>query len=182
MLFKRTFFGGLVMNRLPYFTVLALFIGVGFLSGCQEGSISGGYIDPALVVPTENIRSEDVYVAEATAHIEAQITRVAGRVKRALNNCCHNATGHVDIVVVADDGAVLDAVSVLFSPRNISKTGKKSARFKVDLPYAVPEGAVLRLKYHDSLDAVDKEAYAGAMFQCEQNMAVPEQETAVLLP
>ncbi len=170
------------MSRLPYFTVLALFIVVGFLSGCQEGSISGGYVDPALVVPTEKIPSEYVYVAVAAAHIEGRITRVVGRVKRALNNCCRNATGHVDIVVVADDGAVLDAVSVLFRPRNISKTGKKSAKFKADLPYAVPEGTVLRLRYHDSLDAADKEAYADALFQCEQNTAVPEEHTAVLLP
>ncbi|MCK5175331.1 MAG: hypothetical protein KAJ07_05360 [Planctomycetes bacterium] len=170
------------MSRLPYFTVLALFIVVGFLSGCQEGSISGGYVDPALVVPTEKIPSEDVYVAEAAAHIDGQITRVVGRVKRALNNCCHNATGHVDIVVVADDGIVLDAISVLFSPRNISKTGKMSAKFKADLPYAVPEGTVIRLRYHDSLHAVDKDAYAGSLFHCEQNMAVPEEHTAVVLP
>jgi hypothetical protein len=170
------------MNRLPYFTVVALLIVVGFLTGCQEGTISGGYVDPSLVVPTENIRSEYVYVAEAIAYIDGQTTAVSGRVKRALNNCCHNATGHVDIVVVAEDGAVLDTVSTLFSPRNISKTGKKSAKFTASLPYAVPEGTVLRLKYHDSLDAVDKAAYAGALFQCEQNMAIPEQQTAVLLP
>ena len=170
------------MNRLPYFTVLALLIIVGFLSGCQEDKISGGYVDPSLVVPVEKIRSADVYVSEAAAYIDGLTTKVVGRVKRALNNCCHNATGHVDIVVVADDGVVLDTVSVLFRPRNISKTGKKTAFFTASLPYAVPEGAVLRLRYHDSLDAVDKKAYAGALFQCEQNMAAPEVETAIVLP
>ena len=169
------------MNRLPYLTVL-LFIVVGFLSGCQKDTATGRYVDPSLAVDVENIRSEYVYVAESAAHIDADTTKVAGRVKRALNNCCHNATGHVDIVVVAEDGVVLDTVSTLFKPRNISKTGNKTAKFSAELPYAVPEGAVLRLKYHDSLDAVDKKAYAGALFQCEHNMAVPEEQTAVLLP
>lgn len=73
---------------------------------------------------------------------------ICGKVKRAAYNCCDAARGHVDITVVGPDGAIVDLVSVPYSPRNIPKVRSRSSRFTARLPYVVPEDVPLRIAYH----------------------------------
>jgi len=103
----------------------------------------------------DRVPSAEVLVSEVHAYEEGDALIVYGKVKRAPANCCDAARGHLDVVVVGPDGAVLDAVSLVYSPRNIPKVRTRSSRFATRLPYAVPAGTTLRLAYHDDHNLIE---------------------------
>jgi len=96
----------------------------------------------------ERMPSESVLVSEVHAVRDGNGMWIYGRVKRAADNCCDTAKGHVDITVVGPEGETVDVVSVRYSPRNIPKNRSRSSRFRTRLPYVVPSDFPLRISYH----------------------------------
>lgn len=151
--------------KFPSFIIVAgLAITAVLVSGCATGTISTGKIS----------NSEDVFINAAYTYEDGDELVICGRVKRGYQNCCDSARGHVDIALLAPDGFVIDAFSTLYSPHNIPKVRSRSSRFKVRRPYLPPDGLIIRMAYHSDLEAADSAAYAGGVFDCEQNKATPQ--------
>lgn len=115
------------------------------LSSCAAINIQRGGQTSVLFDQTP---SEDVFVSQVRSYSDGVSLVIYGQVKRTPTNCCDAARGHLDMVVVGPDGSVLDAVTLLYSPRNIPKVRTRSARFSTRLPYTVPAGTTLRIAYH----------------------------------
>lgn len=146
--------------KFPNFIILAgLVITAVLISGCATGKIS---------------HAEDVFIYKADIYEDGDELVIRGQVKRGYRNCCESARGHIDIALLAPDGFVIDAFSILYSPHNIPKRGSRSSRFKVQRPYLPPDGLTIRIAYHSGLKAADSAAYAGSTFDCEKNMAIPQ--------
>ena len=118
--------------------------------------------------------TEDVFVNNVYTYEEGDELVILGHVKRSLQNCCDSARGHVDIALLTPDGTVIDSFSTLYSPSNIPKVRSRSSSFKVRRPYLPPDGIIIRMAYHSSLEGADSAFYAGDVFKCEQNKATPQ--------
>ncbi len=141
------------------------------ISGCATTSVDQVNDAPVLL---ERMPSEDVMVSEVRAVEDEDGLVIHGKVKRTARNCCDSARGHVDIAVVGPDGAIVDMVSVPYSPRNIPKARSRSSRFTARLPYKVPEDVPLRITYHN-----DREHAASATgltndLICKHNLTTPD--------
>lgn len=115
------------------------------------------------------VQSAEVLVSEVHAYQDGDALVVYGKVKRTAANCCEAAHGHLDMAVMTPDGSVLDAVSLVYSPRNIPKVRTRSSRFVTRLPYAVPAGTTLRLAYHDDRNLIE---VGGNSFACRHSAAL----------
>ncbi len=144
------------------------------ISGCATSNLN--CTNEASVL-FERIPSEDVLISEVHAYEDEDELVIYGKVKRTADNCCDATRGHVDIAVVAPDGLVLDVISVLYSPRNIPKVRSRSSHFMARLPYTVLQGFVLRITYHTSLEVSNSITHTGSTFVCEQNIAIPDEES-----
>jgi hypothetical protein len=159
--------------------LLDFLIGIGLLTatvlffGCTTNRIN--YINEASVL-FERALSEDVHISEVYAYENGDELIVRGTVKRSPQYCCDPARGHVDIAVLGSDGLVLDMISTLYSPRNIPKVRSRSSHFTVQLPYTLPDGVTVRVAYHNSVEVAGSAIYAGDMFVCEENIAIPDEE------
>ncbi len=159
----------MMMGRFSGFlAVMILVTAVVFISGCATNNVN--YTNEASVL-FERVPSEDVLISEVHAYEDGDELVIYGKVKRAANNCCDYARGHVEIAVLAPDGLVIDIVNVLYSPRNIPKVRSRTSRFITRLPYMVPEDMILRITYHDSMEIAASTAYVEDQFLSEQNMA-----------
>jgi hypothetical protein len=118
--------------------------------------------------------TEDVFINKVYTYEEGDELVILGHVKRSLQNCCDSARGHVDIALLAHDGTVIDSFSTLYSPSNIPKVRSRSSSFKVRRPYLPPDGVIIRMAYHNSLEGADSALYVGDIFHCEQNRATPQ--------
>jgi len=146
------------LSRLIPPTMLMLAAAV--ISGCARAHIDHPKApSPPKRTPfkLEHMPSESVLVSEVHAVRDGDGMLVYGKVKRAADNCCDAARGHVNITVVGPDGDILDVVSVRYSPRNIPKTRSRSSRFSTRLPYVVPSDFPLRISYHSD----DEDAFYG---------------------
>ena len=136
------------------------------VSGCA--SINFNHRSDASVL-FEQTPSADVFVSEVHSYEDGDTLVVYGKLKRTAANCCDAARGHLDMAVVGPDGSILDAVSLLYSPRNIPKVRTRSARFTTRLPYTVPDGTILRMAYHNDHDVVKVD---GNTFVCRNSAAL----------
>jgi hypothetical protein len=118
--------------------------------------------------------TEDVFITKVYTYEEDGELVILGQVKRSLQNCCDSARGHVDIALLTPDGTVIDSFSTLYSPSNIPKVRSRSSSFKVRRPYLPPDGIIIRMAYHSSLEGADSALFAGDVFQCEHNKATPQ--------
>jgi len=98
----------------------------------------------------ERMPSESVLVSEVHAVRDGDGMLIYDRVKRAADNCCDAARGHVNITVVGPDGQIVDVVSVRYSPRNIPRNRSRSSRFSARLPYVVCGDFPVRISYHSN--------------------------------
>lgn len=137
------------------------------LSGCATVNTNSRHEASVLF---ERMPSADVLVSEIHAYEDGDTLVVYGKLKRTAANCCDAVRGHLDMVVVGPDGAVLDAVSLAYSPRNIPKVRTRSARFTTRLSYTVAPGATLRMAYHDDHDVAEVGAKT---FVCRHSAAMP---------
>ncbi len=136
------------------------------ISGCATVNTNGRHEASVLF---DQVPSADVLVSEVHAYEDGDTLVVCGKVKRTAANCCNAARGHLDITVVGPDGSLLDAVSLVYSPRNIPKTRTRSSRFTTRLPYTVPAGAILRLAYHNNRDVIEA---GNNTFACRHSAAL----------
>ena len=137
------------LSRLLPSTILILAAVV--ISGCTTADIDHPKApSPRKRTPfrLERMPSESVLVSEVHAVMDGDGMLIYGKVKRAANNCCDTARGHVKITIVGPDGEIVDVVSVRYSPRNIPKNRSRSSRFSARLPYVVPSDFPLRISYH----------------------------------
>jgi hypothetical protein len=118
--------------------------------------------------------SDDVFISQAYTYEENGELVIFGKIKRGYQNCCDSARGHVDIALLTSDGTIIDSFSTLYFPGNIPKVRSRSSSFKVRRPYLPPDGIIIRMAYHDSLEGADSALYAGDVFQCEHNKATPQ--------
>ena len=163
----------MMMSKLSGFLpVIVLVITAVFVSGCATSNVN--YTNEASVL-FERMRSEDVLISDVHAYEDGDELVIYGKVKRAADNCCDSARGHVDIAIVAPDGMVTEVINVSYSPRNIPKVRSRTSRFMTRLPYTLPEDITLRITYHNSLEVAASTAHASGKFLCEQNMAVHNQ-------
>ena len=148
-------------------TGVILVIAAVVISGCATSNVN--YSNEALVL-FERMPSEDVLISDVHAYEDGDELVIYGKVKRAADNCCDAARGHVDIAIVAPDGLVIDVINVLYSPRNIPKVRSRTSRFMTRLPYTLPEDITLRITYHDNLEVAASSTNDRDKFLCEQNM------------
>lgn len=147
--------------RLLYFIVgIGMMITAVLISGCATGEFSHA--------------TEDVFISKAYTYEDGDELVILGHVKRSLQNCCDSARGHVDIALLNRDGTVIDSFSTLYSPSNIPKVRSRSSSFKVRRPYLPPDGVIIRMAYHNSLEGADSALYVGDVFDCKQNKATPQ--------
>ena len=137
------------LSRLVPPTIITLVAVV--ISGCATADID----HPKAPTPPkrtpfklERMPSESVLVSEVRAVRDGDGMLIYGKVKRAADNCCDAARGHVKITVVGPDGEIVDVFSVRYSPRNIPKNRNRSSRFSARLPYVVPSDFPVRISYH----------------------------------
>lgn len=148
-------------NRFLCFIIgVAVVIASLLISGCATGQFSN--------------TTEDVFISKAYTYEDGDELVILGYVKRSFQNCCDSARGHVDIALLTQDGTVIDAFSTLYSPTNIPKVRSRSSSFKVRRPYLPPDGIIIRMAYHNSLEGADSALYAGDVFDCGQNKATPQ--------
>ena len=140
------------------------------ISGCATTNVDR--VSDASVL-FERMPSEDVVVSEVRAVEDADGLVIHGKVKRTARNCCDSARGHVDIAVVGPDGAIVDMLSVPYSPRNIPKGKTRSARFTARLPYKIPEDVPLRITYHNDREHAVSAVELPDALVCKNNMATP---------
>ena len=140
---------GMIRNFSRLFIGMSLTLATILFSGCAISNLNYTNEVPVLF---ERIPSEDVLVSEVHAYEDGDELVIYGKVKRAADNCCDAARGHVEIAVVAPDGLVLDVIRVLYSPRNIPKVRSRSSHFVTRIPYILPEGVILRITYHSSTE------------------------------
>jgi len=141
-------------------------------SGCASGNARYSSEVP---VPFECVPDENVSICDVHAYEEGNTLVIPGKVKRSARNCCDATRGHVDIALVADDGMILDIISVAYSPRNIPRAGTRSSHFTAKLPYTLPEDVHLRLRYHCSEDTAAM-AKGTETLMCRQNIAAAQGE------
>ena len=165
--------GKRVMTNKLLLTGVFLVISTIWVTGCATNNVN--YTNEAPVL-FERVPSEDVLISDVHAYEDGDELVIYGKVKRAANNCCDAARGHVDIAVIAPDGLVIDLVNVLYSPRNIPKVRSRTSRFITRLPYTPPEDITLRITYHDSIEIAALTTYVEGKFLCEQNMAAHKEE------
>ena len=152
---------GTMNYRYLHFIVVGIMIAAVLVPGCVTGDFS-------------HTTTEDVFINKAYIYEEGNEIVILGHVKRSLQNCCDSARGHVDIALLAHDGTVIDSFSILYSPSNIPKVRSRSSSFKVRRPYLPPDGVIIRMAYHNSLEGADSALYAGDVFDCGQNKATPQ--------
>ncbi len=146
---------------LYYIVVVGIMIAAVLVPGCVTGEFSYA-------------TTEDVFINKAYIYEDGDEIVILGHVKRSYQNCCDSARGHVDIALLAHDGTVIDSFSTLYSPINIPKVRSRSSSFKVRRPYLPPDGVIIRMAYHNSLEGADTAVYVGDVFDCEQNKATPQ--------
>ena len=152
---------GTMNYRFLYFIVGAgMMMAAVLVPGCATGEFSH--------------TTEDVFISKAYTYEDGDELVILGYVKRSYQNCCDSARGHVDIALLAQDGTVIDSFSTLYSPSNIPKVRSRSSSFKVRRPYLPPDGVIIRMAYHNSLEGADSALYAGDVFDCGQNKATPQ--------
>lgn len=142
----------MIIRTYPCFVSAILVLAAAItVSGCATIDFHHGSQASVLF---EQTPSQDVFISDVHSYRDGDSLVVYGKVKRTPTNCCDAARGHLDIAVIGPDGSILDAVSVLYSPRNIPKVRTRSARFETRLPYTVPAGTTLRIAYHKNNDIV----------------------------
>ena len=120
--------------------IIVLMMAAVLMSGCATGEFS---------------HNEDVFISDAYTYEDGGELVILGHVKRSYKNCCDSARGHVDIALLTSDGTVIDSFSTLYSPSNIPKVRSRSSSFKVRRPYLPPDGIIIRMAYHNSLEGAD---------------------------
>lgn len=98
--------------------------------------------------PLELMPSRHAYVKTGDIYMDSGEFVIEGKVKRSVKSCCTPITGHVDMMVIAGDGSIIDMVTVAISPANIPKTAARQSSYKVKLAYLPPEGATIRARFH----------------------------------
>jgi len=161
--------GNTVMTRAFRSSLLAVLLSAAAfaVSGCATVDINHRHEASVLF---ERVPSVDVFVSEVHSYEDGDTLVVYGKVKRTAANCCDAVRGHLDMVVVRPDGSVLDALSLVYSPRNIPKVRTRSSRFTTRLPYTVPAGTTLRIAYHNDRNVVE---VSGDTFVCRHSAAMP---------
>ena len=161
-------------NFSKFLFVTGLRLATILISGCATTNVDR--VSDASVL-FERMPSEDVVVSEVRAVEDADGLVIHGKVKRTARNCCDSARGHVDIAVVGPDGAIVDMITVPYSPRNIPKGKTRSARFTARLPYKIPEDVPLRITYHNDREhAVSATGRTNDLI-CKNNLTPPDSES-----
>jgi hypothetical protein len=129
-------------------------------------------VDQVINLP-ENAKA---YVTKLTKNQQGEELLISGKVNRAYHYCCDKTHGHIDIAILDAEGFVIDAISTLFSPRNIPKAKARTSKFKVALPLLLPEGSTIRAVYHEGIYHLNS---GEDTFQCDLNQAIPELQASL---
>jgi hypothetical protein len=113
--------------------------------------------------------SSKEYVSRVYVYQEGNEMVVAGGVKTRRFAVLANG-GHVDVVVIAPDGALIDQRSISHSP--FRRKGNPEPSFKTRIPLVPQPGTTVRLAYHHPSQAMVANA-----FDCGQNAAAPKAGT-----
>jgi hypothetical protein len=138
--------------------------------GCTE--VQTGNLS-SVAVSHENLPLEDIQVFNLDCSQADDELVVSGRIRRSCNFCRDDVRGHVDIVLLDAEGAVLGAASAFYHPRSIPKGGLRYSSFSTRLKMTLPEGAVIRTAYHEYPESSD----GTKTFQCQNNRAAPQTAT-----
>ena len=98
--------------------------------------------------PVELLPSQHAYVKASAGYEKNGVLVIEGKVRRSVKACCSPITGHVDIMIADDGGAILDIVTAPISPGNIPTMAARQSSFKLELPYMPPPGSTIRAKFH----------------------------------
>jgi len=139
---------------------------------CGCGEVQTADIS-SVAVSHENLPLEDIQVFNVDCRQDGEELVVSGRVRRSCNFCCDDVRGHVDLVLLDAEGAVLGSASAFYRPRSIPKSGSRYSSFSTRLKMTLPEGAVIRTAYHEYPESAE----GVKTFQCQGNRAIPNTTT-----
>ena len=132
------------MNSRIYW-VISLTIGsMVCLPGCAQNRVS---LVSDNKVSVERASTRHVYFPWVDVCRENGTSLVSGTIRqRQLHR--HPMSGHIDVLLIAPDGRVIEQSQAAIHPHRHSRRGPKEAHFKVRLKTAPPSGAVVRVKHH----------------------------------
>ena len=140
------------------------------VSGCTEVQTGN---QKSVPVKHENLLLKDIQVRNVECRQEGDELVVTGQVRRTCNFCYDDVRGHVDMVFIGPDGAVLGSASAFYHPRSIPKNGPRYSTFSTRLKMTLAQGAVIRTAYHDFPESADRDK----PFHCKGNKAAPQTVT-----
>lgn len=129
-------------------------VGLLFLTVIVAVSVSGCYtleerrVRKKPSYPVELLPSQHAYVKAGAGYEKNGILVIEGKVKRSVKACCNPVSGHVDLLIAAKGGEIIDIFTAPISPGNIPTMASRQSSFKVKLPYMLPPGAIIRAKFH----------------------------------
>lgn len=119
--------------------------------------------------PVELLPSQHAYVKVGTGYENDGTFVIEGKVRRSVKACCSPVSGHVDVMIASENGAILDIVTAPISPGNIPTIASRQSSFRVKLPYIPPPGSSIRAKFHGKkfLSGSSKKTV-----DCQENMTI----------
>lgn len=116
-----------------------------FALGCAQNRVS---LVASNTVSVEQKSTDHVYFPWIDVFQEDGTATVKGTIRQRRMHR-HPMSGHIDVLLIAPDGQVIEQAQVTIRPRRLSLRGPKEAHFEVPLSIVPPEGAVVRVQYHN---------------------------------
>jgi hypothetical protein len=119
-------------------------VGITIMMACGCASNRIDLVDNGMVT-VETIDSKPVSVSRASVYQDGADLVISGTVKRQYHTVIADR-GHIDIIVLAPDGAALTRMCGHYKPRLSRK--KRAAHFTARLPLPLQRGSVVRIVHH----------------------------------
>ncbi|MCP4646808.1 MAG: hypothetical protein GY852_03615 [bacterium] len=122
------------------------------------------YINKDVDAGIELVSSESHEFSYVRAYNDGDEFVLYGKVDHLHTYCL--TEGHVDLTIQNAAGVELESTSLPIVKKGNRRKGWSGAHFRARLSQALPEGAKLKLMFHDP------ECFTGATFDCGRNIAV----------
>ncbi len=116
-----------------------------FVLGCAQNRVS---LVDADKVSVEGMSTHHVYFPWVDVFKEDGAAIVKGTLRQRQMHK-HPMSGHIDVLILAPDGQVIEQAQTSIRPRRHSRRGPKDAHFAVPLSIMPPDGAMVRVQYHN---------------------------------
>ncbi len=99
-------------------------------------------------VSVERMATPHVYFPWVDVFRENGAAVVKGAIRQRYQHK-HSMSGHIDVLLSDPDGQVIEQAQASIRPHRLTRRGPKQAHFDVPLTTMPPDGAVIRVQYHN---------------------------------